>query len=233
MKIKTMSKLIKLTPDPISFSVVEIRFSPKIPLDVFFGMIYMNIKDQYPKIQKHKENKTNKLHPKYALLDESFAINIGSNIISFASIRGYLGWKEIFSRIEDFFRKIDSLDIFDKISRIGLRYINFFEDITDISEHLKLDLSYNFDTPPPITNQITSSFIVENGILCTINIENNAENNNKQGSIVDIDCSFNTPISYDFKKILGYIDKCHIVEKDYFVKIIKQDLLNKYNAQYK
>jgi len=233
MKIKTMSKLIKLTPDPISFSVVEIRFSPKIPLDVFFGMIYNNIKDQYPAIQKHKENKTNKLHPKYALLDESFAINIGSNIISFTSIKGYLGWKEIFSRIKNFFNKIDNLDIFDEISRIGLRYINFFEDITTISEHLKLDLSYKFDTPPPIANQIISSFIVEDDILCTINIENNTVNKNKKGSIVDIDCSFNTPISYDLKKVLNYIDKCHVVEKDYFVKIIKKDLLDKYNAKYK
>lgn len=229
-----MPNLIKLTPDPISFSVVEIKFSSKIPVDVFLGMIYMKIKDKYPTLHKHKENKNNKIYPKYALIDESFAINIGSNIISFTSINGYLGWYEIFSRIKDVYNKINDLDIFDKLTRIGLRYVNFFEDITDISQHVKLGLNYDFDTPPPITNQITSSFLVEDDIICTANIQNNVMEKKKNGSIVDIDCSFNKVIDYNLEKLFSYIEKCHNVEKDYFVKIVDKDFLNsKYNAQYK
>ncbi len=229
-----MSNLIKLTPDPISFSVVEIKFSSKVPVDVFLGMIYNNIKDQYPTLQRHKENKINKVYPKYALLDESFAVNIGSNIISFASIKDYLGWDNTFSRIKDVYTKIDDLEIFDKLTRIGLRYINFFEDITNITEHTNLNLHYDFDTPPPITNQITSSFLVEDDIICRVNIQNNVLENNKKGSIVDIDCSFNSIIDYDLERLLAYIDKCHTVEKDYFVnKIIKKDFLDSYNPQYK
>jgi len=228
-----MPNLTKLTPDPISFSVVEVRFSSKLPVDVFFGMIYNKIKDQYPTIHKHKGNNLGKIYPKYALLDESFAVNIGSNIISFASIKEYLGWKEIFSRINDVYSKIDDFEIFDKLTRIGLRYINFFEDIEDISEHVNINLQYNFATPSPIHHQIISSFSVENDILCTVNIQNNVLEKKKKGSIIDIDCSFNDSIDYNLEQLLAYIDKCHNIEKDFFGKVIKEDFLNRYNPQYK
>lgn len=136
-----------LQPCPIVESVVKIRFDSSLPDDAVFGIVFNKCKDRFSFFEKLpimdlpsyiRENDTTlKYAPYYRMKNDNFILQIGSKSISIAHYNNYKGWEAYFNEISYVFKEIESLNLIENISRVGVRFINFFEN-TNIFKHLKL-----------------------------------------------------------------------------------------------
>lgn len=237
----TLPKIIN--PCPIVEAIVEIRFDTVIVADAVFGLIYNAFKDSYPKIEKlgilqipeaiRLKDPELMDKPHYKLSNDNFIFQIGPNAVSIISPMDYIGWEKFFDEILRSFKIIDELQIINKIKRVGLRYINFFD--FDIFEKINLNIKFH-DSPLQSNQTSLRSEIPAGNFINTLQIVNRAEismkNERKHGSIIDIDTVLNGEYDNFFKDIKTILEDGHIKEKELFFGLLKPDLLESLNPKY-
>lgn len=231
----------KISPCPISEAIVEIRFESDIPSDAVFGVIYSEFKSEYETLEKlpilqlpeivRTRDPNLKFQPHYKLIKDDFLLQIGPNVLSIANINEYIGWDNFSSRIINTFSKIKKLALIEKTTRLGIRYINFFE--LDIYENI--NLNFLLSDQKLIAEQITfKSKLTTGKFLSNLHILNNAHitihNTSKIGSLIDVDTYIQKEM--DLFKIESLLEEGHIEEKKLFFKLLKSDFLEKFNPEY-
>jgi uncharacterized protein (TIGR04255 family) len=133
-----------------------------------------------------------KYQPYYKLLDDNFWVQIGSNVISISNVETYAGWDTFSQRVKEVIRYLSDSKIVTKITRFGIRYIDFFK--LDIFEkiNLKITLNENLFLAERISFQ---SSIIKDNSLINLQISNNVNVSmngiDSMGSIIDIDTYVN------------------------------------------
>ncbi len=235
----------KLKICPIKESIFEIRFSTDIPSDAIFGIVYSHVGDIFPKnsikqlpiLQIPEQLRNNDPKLKYQalhrLIKDNLSLSVGPNVLTFGNHQEYVGWTRWSEFFENIIEKLKSTNIFQKVERIGLRYINIFNE--NIFNNLNIELKINKnklinETSNLRTELLDSGFIKILQIGNAVKIQNNT--NAFTGSLIDIDCIYNFNNESFIKIYLEIVNKAHDKEKELFFSILKKDYLNKFEPNY-
>jgi len=231
----------KISPCPIEEAIIEIRFNSTLPSDAIFGIIYNELKTTFPQsknlpilqlpenIRLQDPELTYK--PYYQLHGDKYLLQIGPRVISLTSQRDYVGWQEFSQDMKTYLQKINKLGIIDVVTRLGLRYINFFE--LNIFKEITLKINKSneqwtnnamvFKTSLP-TLDFKSRLVITNEALV-------GKEQTKRGSVIDIDTSKNG--NTDIETIQNeLLDSAHIAEKKLFFDLLTPKFLKKLNPEY-
>lgn len=230
---------------PIIDCVVELRFESSIHPNAVFGLLFNALKEEFPDVEKLPilqlpeqlrdidPNFKHKAH--YKLISEDgFTIQIGPDVIVFGSPIPYQGWEFFSNKLSLALNQVFETKIFKTISRLGLRYINFFE--TDIFENINLSIDINKSQHTPINTQLKTE-IIQDKFSNTLNIANNAQqfidpSNVISGSIIDIDTFKMYDNLSNYQDIFSEIEKAHHIEKSIFFTLLKSEFLETLQPEY-
>jgi uncharacterized protein (TIGR04255 family) len=224
-----------------------VRFIPETPFEAVFGMIYPIILKKYPDLklvplplsqvpQIARSNDPNlKYQPLYRLQNGNINITIGSQVIAFSVSKPYMGWTQWKSAILGILNEISNRKIIKTVERTGLRYINFLEqNVYDvINADIRIINSQVKCTSTTIRTEIPDSEYVK-----ALQLANNASvgkpEQNKRGSIIDIDVSRNKILTCkDFTFNLETIlEKSHSLEKHLFYDLLTDDFIKTLGPKY-
>lgn len=232
-----------ISPCPITEAIVELRFESNLPGDVIPGIIYPNFKSRYPKLERLpilelpsliRENDSKfKFSPHYKYENEDFIFQIGPKSFTVICPKEYKGWSAFSPEIFSIHTDLNKLGIIEKPTRIGLRYINFFENL-NIFEKIKLELRLASQPFLENKNILRTEYRVNSfdHIIQITNVASTVDKNErKTGSSMDIDIVFqNEPFSTeDFQRI---VEEAHQIEKKIFFGIIEDSFLETFNPSY-
>lgn len=230
----------KISPCSIAEAVVELRFDSDLPADAILGVLFNKFKEKYPQFSKlpvlelpsfFRDNDENfKFSPYYRMTNNDFIFQIGPRCFSLACPKEYKGWKVYSREIEWVFNEITALNFVKNPLRLGVRYINFFED-TNIFEKTQAELSLAKNSLLNNANILRSEFTFQ-GFQCVIQMTNTALlDGNVKGSSLDIDVIYEN--KSDMLKNHGQIiSSAHDVEKTLFFGILKNNFLETLSPEY-
>lgn len=229
----------KIDPCPIIDALVEIRFSTKIHPNAVFGLFYNALQSDFDKVENlpilqlpdtvRSSDPSFKFKPHYKITSNKFVVQIGPEVISVSSFPEYIGWDIFSNKIFDVLTKVEEVNIIKEIHRIGIRYINFFEN--DIYQNINLNVNLG-DKQIPYNNTVIRTEFEQETYKSTLQIANNANNNGKLGSVIDIDTYLSTEIENFFTNKEDYINNGHEKEKQLFFSLLKDNFLKTLNPQY-
>lgn len=226
---RKLPKKIELCP--IIDAIVELRLETDIPSEAFFGVLYKEYGKDYPRLTKLPilqlpsvvidSDPALLFKPHYKLWNDNFALQIGPRVLSMSSHPKYSGWTEFSKNIFKIIDDVIKQKLVKKISRVGIRYLNFFPSI-NIFDHVLLKITK--DGSPLANRETTIRTIFETGdIKAKLNIGSNVEvvsnSQKKNGSIIDIDViSEKVP-----DNIKLAIEECHGEEKRIFFGLLTEE----------
>jgi uncharacterized protein (TIGR04255 family) len=239
----------KIDPCPIISAGIEFRFNPVLPPEAIFGVIYEALAQEFPYVtnlpivnvpQSVRYSDPNlKYQPERVLNNNNspFRLYIGPKVFSLSCIKPYSGWKLYFEMAS---KIIESLivrkKIITQISRLGLRYVNFFEEeniidklnlkilVNDESKNIgKIELKY-IETDEQFDSQVFINNCADTIIMGKKNL----------GSIIDIDtyCVDLPESESNGPTILTYLNSAHLKEKTIFFGLLKNEYLKQFNPEY-
>lgn len=232
---------IEINPCPIIDAILELRFSNNnIPKSAIVGMVYNVIKSDFPKMEnlpifdipEHVRNADPnlKFKPLHLLKNDKYVVQLGSDVIVFGCSPQYVGWNIYSSFIYNYVEELIKLKLFNSITRIGLRYINFFD--TNIFNNINTDVFYNGQ---PLKNSHKTIFTVfeNHPYQNNLTISNSGKYKNSKGSIIDIDSSIiGSMIQTNAESIKNIIEQLHKNEKELFFNQLKKEFLQSLNPKY-
>ena len=232
----------KITPCPILETVVAIQFDIAVPVEVFFGLLYNELKDTYKTIEKlpilqipdaiRSKDPNLIFQPVYRLKNHGFIVACGPKILSISSTPDYAGWEIFYPTIISAFDKVKNMNFFSKINKLGIRYINFFQD--DIFKNINLKITHE---KLKLQNEMYfRTNIHEEKFHHILQIANDTavkhNGQEKKGSIIDIDTSVEGPGNDIYRNLNELIKEGHIEEKKLFFGLLKEEFLSKLNPEY-
>lgn len=235
----------KIERCPIVDSVVEIRFDSQTHPSAVFGLIFNSFQGMYPNVEKlpilqvpepirdADPNFRFKAHYRLSSSD-GFSVQVGPDVLVVGAPLAYPGWTEFSGKIFEAFEKVFSLGIVSSVSRLGIRFINFFEE--DIFDRIQFDVKMCGDILEP-RNTLIRTEIERDGFNNTLQLGNNAtqlvNNEPRIGSILDIDTFKSFTDSGEFQsQFHDIVQKGHQVEKEIFFGLLKPDFLESLNPKY-
>ncbi len=231
---------------PIIDSVVELRFDSAIQPDAIFGIIFSAVKTEYPQFQRlpvadvpeplRNHDPNLKFSPHYQGVSSSFVLRIGPRVVSLSNVGEYVGWDKFLLKLKDILDKLNKVEIVSKFTRIGIRYIDFFEnDIFDNVTFTMPDIIVD-KKPLPSKQRIYRSVVEYGKFLTNIQIANNSQATiqgaQKTGSVLDSDTFFESTAGFSFSGLFELIDECHSREKELFFSLLKQEFIDTLNPEY-
>ena len=234
-----------INPCPIIDANIEIRFSTDVEPDAVFGLIYREVRGDYADIEKlpilqipekiRNEDPNFQYKATHRLKNDIFTMQIGPRTIAVGagSGRDYPGWLVINEEIERRLQNMDKIDLKPVITRVGVRYIDFFED--DIFDNIKLKITANGTQVSNEQCLIRLEF-VEGELLQALQIANHVEiqddSKSRQGSAVDIDTYIEADLGQSFSKQSVWIEKGHALQKERFFGLLTDGFLKSLNPEY-
>jgi len=229
----------QINPCPILDALFEIRFSTTIHPSAVFGMMYNGLKEDFQKVDNlpilqlpeavRANDPSFKFKPHYRISNEDFVVQIGPEVLTISSFPTYAGWKKFSAQINSILNKVKNIKIIDSVSRIGIRYINFFEK--DIFKDIDLKIYIGKDDIA-YQNTVIRTEIEHKYFKSTLQVANNANHQNKLGSIIDIDTFRDANLENFFTKKEEIINLGHEFEKELFFSLLKSDFLKELNPVY-
>lgn len=230
---------VKLERDLILDSVVEIRFVPSVPSEEVQTKIFEAIYKDFPfsmevtvppvemrAVEPFKYSVTTLLHNK------EFSIGFGRSSIVFNCMNGYKGWKSFSEFIKKYVRHFYSVGLFSQIIRVGLRYVNFFPNRTDLSQHIMLEIKFNNFQKYTSLHTSLSLQLKKGDCQFTLTVHDTALVNGIPGSVLDIDVTKAGPGDASFEDVCSQIEQLHHEEKDLFINILHPDFLQTLGPSY-
>lgn len=230
----------KISPCPIAEAVVELRFDSNLPSDAILGVIFNKFTEKYPTFSKLpilelpsfvRDNDPNlKFSPYYRMTNDNFSFQIGPRCFSLACPKEYKGWVKYSEEIEWVFNEMKGLDFVKNPLRLGVRYINFFENM-NVFEKIQIELFLAKNSMISNTNVLRSEFDFQD-FHCVFQMTNSALlDGNIKGSSLDIDVIYEnkSDMLENHEKIISL---ARDVEKTLFFGILKTDFLATLNPEY-
>lgn len=231
----------KLGRPPLLESVVELRFSTRLYSSAVFGVIYENLVENFPDVEKlpilqipqqlldSDPGLQYKTHFKISN-SKNETIQIGPKTVLISAPMPYYGWDSFKVLILEVIEKIKETAVVERFERLGLRVINNFGD--NQVHNLKLKLAFESGSLE-LKNSFIRTQIEREGFFQTIQIAEVAKNKmtgpkagEVSGTMLDID----TYKEYDGNDFLqnyeSEIENGHSLGKRLFFELISDDLLN-------
>ena len=237
----------KLKNDTILEAIFELRFEPGLPNEAVFGVIYSIIIKKFPDLKSvalplsqvpdavRNNDSQFRYQPLNKLQGEGLSISIGPRVISFSIVKPYIGWNKWKPDIMDILNKLSDDTVIKNVERTGLRYLDFIGG--DVFPLINAEVKIINSTVKPVSKSVRAE-IVEGEYIQVLQLANNASitesGHKKDGSLIDICVVRNKKISnYDFKiNLETMLDKSHIMAKQLFFDILKEDYLQELGPVY-
>ena len=188
----------RLANNPIIDAVAEVRFSSIIPNDAVIGLVYSNLQDTFGKPENLpilqipaalRENDPNlRYQACYKFTKPGNVLLIGPHNVALSTYP-YLDWASASPLLGEILSRLNAVQLFDRIERIGLRYVNFFENL-NICDHstLRLEVRNTSIAKQSVTLRTETNY---NDFKVITQISNSATaqvaGESKSGSILDLD----------------------------------------------
>lgn len=241
-----MKKLpIKLGSCPIIEALIEIRFETGIFPSAVFGLIYDCIKEDYPgKVeplpilqlpeQLRSVDPNLKFKPHYRLQNDKFMLQIGPDVLTISSLHPYCGWENLKPHAVHILGNIFTKKVFNKVTRLGLRYVNVFNTV--VVDKLNICLKINDNEHLKFNTQIRTE-IPEGSFISILQVTTKAKvstttNIYREGTILDIDTCRVYADNHFIENYGHELDAAHLIEKKLFFKLIKEDYLLSLKPEY-
>jgi uncharacterized protein (TIGR04255 family) len=230
---------------PIIDAVFDIWFESKMPSEALLGIIVENIESyeeirSLPLLQLPKDIRLMDPNLKHQALyeilpidDKPYKIVLGHNSLGIALNGKYQGWdKSFFPEIQKLYGKIFEKGLIEKITRCGLRYVDFFQD-ENIYETGKVSVTINENNVADQTQKILLRIEkeIDDNIAMAVVIDNKAivkkspENIEHNGSIIDIASFVKNGEFLNKENFFETINKLHTVNKDHFKEVANDKLI--------
>jgi len=246
----------KISPDSIKDSVVEIRYSSKIPFEVAIGFFYKSLDDTYNYTNRPigigKQQLTNSIPSnlqqigiqianRHLFYNEKIKIELLPNSIIFNCLDSYISWDIYQPEIEKTLSQITKAEIIENYTRVGLRYISEYPNL-DLKDCLKFSFSFNMPEMKSKTYTFHSEFNQDN-LKIILNLNNNIQiinsksaSQNELGissvSNVDIDVIMENIEEKSLESLLSKIEIVHQKEKEIFFNLLTDKFLESLNPVY-
>lgn len=227
----------KIDPCPLQEVIMEVRFETNYDEGAIFGIIYNQIKNEFEKTinlpileipaSLRKRDLQLKFLPYYRVFfkgSENVIIQIGPKVFSVVLTNKYPGWDHFYERIEYGLKKLEDSKVVSKITRVALRYVNFFEE----NILLKSNLTIKLNSDQLNDHKATMKFEIPNGdFLSILNISNQAIRQDKQnpakGSTIDIDTFIQKEVPNFFNEKETILNDCHNIGKSLFASLLNEE----------
>jgi uncharacterized protein (TIGR04255 family) len=137
------------------------------------------------------------------------------------------------AEIAFFFEALKNADFVSEGDRLGLRYVNFFA--FDVFPNLELEVhAHGKQMNAPELNLVCG--LKKEQAFVRLAIGNNAmakiADEPRYGSVLDIDVSFNSEEFTLFDGIIDRLNDAHLIAKQIFFGLLKQEFLNTLEPEY-
>jgi len=244
---------IKIEPDRIRDSIVQIFFKSEIPFEPLIGYFYEILSKAgfaYTNAPVKPQQKTQisgqanefmvNILPQHLFFNEEIKIQLHqSGSIIFNCINKYIGWNKFFAYINDILLKLKNQNVIYGFQRIGIRYISEFPNI-DLSD--KLNFSYRLEGLNESLHNGNFRFewnddpykiVVNLGIKLPILISTTVDNIKIDYiSLIDIDVIQQGFNIVENEELCSVINSTHIKQKRIFFTLLKEEFLQTLNPIY-
>lgn len=238
--------ILSISPNPVIESVVELRFKSHLPNNAVFGVIYNPLINKYknvislPIMQLPEDIRLKDPQFKhkawYRLEGGPITVEIGPEVIVFnqnSTIKeDYIHWSEYSEIIFKILDLIEKTSAIKNISRVGIRYISFFE--LNIFEKVKVNLSIIGKNIIDKNTQLITE-VEEGKFIKRIRLQNHAVltegKESKNGSLIDIDAFYADSVE-NFQNLKDIISEGHLEHKGLFFELLDDEFLDSLNPVY-
>ena len=233
-----------ITPDPILEAVAEVRFLPQPVPDAVFGIIYPLVEGQYPAFEKLpilqlpdevREKDPNLLfQPHYRLKAGSMTLQIGPRVISLTTSE-YDTWHTFATNVLALFRTLEERRVFGAIVRVGLRYINFFEQNILPRSTVRIQMAGEsiVDQQIFVRTQVEAApYVTSIQIATQASVGQPPEA--RSGSAIDLDTFVTSPVLGEDRagQFADLLNGAHAELKQRFFALLQPDFVASLNPEY-
>lgn len=234
-----MTPLKSLDPDFLKDSIIELRYISKTPFEIIVGLLYSKMTDlgyelSPSSVSEGSDPNTINLNLSYTFQKEPISCTILRRSVIFNFMGNYPKWDKYLESVTEIVKTFYQDELLTSFSRIGLRFINVFEEGSNVFENVNPAVS-----PIEIANYKTektrlTTEIIDDKHRIILNIGNGypSTKKGKVVSLLDIDVIYEKEIIQNMEELLDCINSNHSKEKEVFETLMNKDFLKKYNASY-
>lgn len=233
---------IKISPDHIKQSIVEISYESDIPYEILLGIIFQSLDKSYNYTSyplQSNEVLKNEIYLNIGVQNLFFTSKIKFQIyphsILFNCVESYIGWDEYKAEIVRALEQISIIKEINKFTRVGIRYISEYPEI-EITKCTKFDFTFGIPEIKSDTYSFRSEFLWED-INVVLNLQHlvpkrtvaNSQNENvivvKPISTIDINVISEGLQIDNLDDLLKVIERNHSKEKEVFFNLLNTEYL--------
>jgi uncharacterized protein (TIGR04255 family) len=188
----------RLTRNPIVDAIAEVRFSSNIPNDAIIGLVYTTVQDTFGKPEDlpilqipaalREKDPNLRYQACYRFTKPGNVLLIGPHNVALSTYP-YSDWGAASPLLNQILSRLHRVGLFERIERIGLRYVNFFETL-NVLDHSTLMLKVR-DVSIAKESIMLRTETQSKGFTVITQIANRAtaqvSGQSKNGSILDLD----------------------------------------------
>ena len=235
---------IQISPCPILNAVLEIRFVTGEDWALLPGLLYTQIKERYPKFENlpiaempeeiFRIDPNLIYAPRMRFLGQGFIVQFGPRVVSLLTRDEYPGWQRIKEELSWLLERLKLANFIHEGERLGMRYIDFFED-EDIFSRLVLDVRSGGQSVSGVemsfatvfrNDALTARLSLNNGALVT------RGNQVVSGSILDLDVWLEASGFDVFGDAAERFEEARQCNKEIFFGLLKTDFLDSLAPKY-
>jgi len=227
-------KKVKYKNNKILESAIEVRFNQVENFDRLLLLLikdidFLDIKDtsimNLPEDIRKKEANLRFKPWKNIFVKDNIVISVGPSVLSIVNQNKYNGWDLNFEWFCKQFSKIKSST--NKIFRVGVRYVDFFEGLDDFLSYFKLKISSEFSIDKMSLSEkatIQTHLNFDDGCKSNLVLSSEALVLDKKGGLLDFDVYCEDENISSEEEVFKRIDVLHIHSLDVFDKITTENL---------
>lgn len=233
----------KIMPDRLKDAIVEIHYEYSLPFEVFLGIIFQNLDDNFIYTNAPLDINKNQFESVYKKTNLSVFYNDRIKVLCrpksfiFNFLSSYIGWSAYEGEIYGFLSQIlkPQLDGF-KFNRTSVRYISEYENVS-LDKCFKFKFTFGMPNVQSDVFTFRSEFS-QNNLSIFLNLQNRIRIiNEKDGqsdsiSVVDIDVLDNNFETDKLDDLMKIISRVHEKQKEVFFSIITDEFLKTLKPEY-
>lgn len=239
----------RIEPNRIKDSLVEVRFTSKLPYEIYLGLIYKSLEVNY-KYTNRPQNPQKTINlPIDGDREIKLSLGSGSSLfyndfIKFEIQRGaiifncfdkYVSWEIYKDEIIKVLRHLHNSNVVELYNRIGVRYISEYQDL-DIKDITKFEFTFGLPEVSSDNYSFKAEYIrYESRIIISLTSRLPVVTSDAQKKIVtaiDIDVIKEKFDTSDLDNLIQVLEDAHEVEKMTFFSLLKDDFLQSLNPEY-
>lgn len=228
----------KIYPDNIKDSIVEIRYTPKLPFEIALGFFFQALDDTYMFANRQvlpftlPDGRNLEISQGSVSLfhNENIKFEIRANSIVFNCIADYKGWEIYEAQIKKTLMQLLASDMIVSVDRIGVRYISEYPN-EELFNFTKFKFTFGFPDIKSNSYNFRCDFELH-GKQVALNLNNNSnvspQITNMQNidlskiSSIDVDIIADNKCNHDIDSLMAIVNECHDLEKDIFFGMLDE-----------